>query len=97
VGGDEAAARAAPLLSIPENYYEDLGARFGLGDEELAAMARRHLLHDREGEGAVFRHAYTLAFRDRFFFELCERQGGYRGFGAANAAVRMAAQRRGMG
>ena len=45
----------------------------------------------------MFRHAYTLAFRDRFFFELCERQGGYRGFGAANAAVRMAAQRRGMG
>jgi 4-hydroxyphenylpyruvate dioxygenase len=38
-------------------------------------------------------HAYTHAFRDRFFLEVVERRGGYAGFGAANAAVRMAAQR----
>jgi 4-hydroxyphenylpyruvate dioxygenase len=94
---DAAAARRAPMLAIPENYYEDLGARFGLGEDELAALAKRNLLYDREGDSAVFRHAYTRAFRDRFFFELVERDGGYRGFGAANAAVRMAAQRRGMG
>ena len=85
------------MLAIPENYYEDLGARFGLDEEELAALARRNLLYDREGKNAVFRHAYTRAFRDRFFFELVERDGSYRGFGAANAAVRMAAQRRSMG
>ncbi|MXP65229.1 sugar phosphate isomerase/epimerase and 4-hydroxyphenylpyruvate domain-containing protein [Roseomonas sp. M0104] len=89
-----AAARGAPLLDIPSNYYEDLGARFGLEDAELNALARQHLLYDRDAQGGTFRHAYTRAFRDRFFFEIVERAGGYAGFGAANAAVRMAAQRR---
>jgi len=91
---DAAAARGAPLLDIPPNYYEDLGARFGLADDELAALARRHLLYDQDAQGGAFRHAYTHAFRDRFFLEVVERAGGYSGFGAANAGVRMAAQRR---
>ena len=34
----------------------------------------------------------TLAFDDRFFFEVVQRCGGYQQYGAANAAVRMAAQ-----
>lgn len=93
---DAAATRQAPLLDIPENYYEDLGARFGLDDAELEALQRRHLLYDRDAAGGVFRHVYTQAFRERFFFEVVERAGGYSGFGAANAAVRMAAQRRTM-
>jgi 4-hydroxyphenylpyruvate dioxygenase len=91
---DMAAARGAPLLDIPENYYEDLGARLGLDDAELAELAERHLLHDRDPAGGTFRHAYTHAFRERFFLEVAERQGGYAGFGAVNAPVRMAAQRR---
>jgi 4-hydroxyphenylpyruvate dioxygenase len=91
---DEASAAGAPLLDIPENYFEDLAARYGLDDAELAALARRHLLYDQDPAGGVFRHAYTHAFRDRFFLELAERSGGYAGFGAANAPVRMAAQRR---
>lgn len=91
---DAAAARGAPLLAIPENYYEDLGARTGLSDEELAGLQKRNLLYDQDGKGGTFRQAYTHAFRDRFFLELVERQGGYAGFGAVNAAVRMAAQRR---
>jgi 4-hydroxyphenylpyruvate dioxygenase len=91
---EAAGARGAPLLDIPDNYYEDLGARFGLEDGALAALARRHLLYDRDPEGGTFRHVYTHAFRDRFFLELAERRDGYAGFGAANAPVRMAAQRR---
>ncbi|WP_137176776.1 bifunctional sugar phosphate isomerase/epimerase/4-hydroxyphenylpyruvate dioxygenase family protein [Roseomonas sp. AR75] len=91
---EAAAAEGAPLLDIPENYYEDLGARFGLEDAELAALAQRHLLYDRDPDGGSFRHLYTHAFRDRFFLEIAERGGGYAGFGAANAPVRMAAQRR---
>ncbi|WP_272910922.1 bifunctional sugar phosphate isomerase/epimerase/4-hydroxyphenylpyruvate dioxygenase family protein [Falsiroseomonas oryziterrae] len=93
---DAAATRQAPLLDIPENYYEDVAARFGLDDAELEALQRRHLLYDRDSAGGVFRHAYSQAFRERFFFELVERLGGYAGFGASNAAVRMAAQRRTM-
>jgi 4-hydroxyphenylpyruvate dioxygenase len=91
---DAAAAAGAPMLDIPPNYYDDLGARFGLADSELALLARRHLLYDRDADGGEFLHAYTRAFRDRFFFEIAERQRAYHGFGAANAAVRMAAQRR---
>jgi len=94
---DAASAANAPMLDIPENYYEDLGARLGLDDAELESLAARHLLYDSDGRGGVFRHAYTHAFRDRFFLEITERDGGYSGFGAANAPVRMAAQRRGGG
>jgi len=94
---DAAAARQAPLLDIPENYYEDLAARFGLDDAELMALRQRHLLYDRDGSGGVFRHAYTRQFRDRVFLEIAERSGRYSGFGAVNASVRMAAQRRSRG
>ena len=87
-------ASQTPLLEIPQNYYEDLGARFGLEDAELEALRNHHLLYDRDASGGVFRHAYTRQFRDRVFFEIAERADGYTGFGAANAAVRMAAQRR---
>jgi len=38
-----------------------------------------------------FFHAYTRSFDGRFFFEFVERRG-YDGFGAVNAAVRLAAQ-----
>ncbi|WP_431270127.1 bifunctional sugar phosphate isomerase/epimerase/4-hydroxyphenylpyruvate dioxygenase family protein [Dankookia sp. P2] len=89
-----AAAPDAPMLDIPENYYDDLAARFDLGDAELAKLQQRHLLYDRDAQGGSFVHAYTHAFQDRFFFELVERRGAYDQYGAPNAAVRMAAQAR---
>jgi 4-hydroxyphenylpyruvate dioxygenase len=94
---DAAHARGAALLRIPDNYFDDLAARLPLDDATLARLRTHQLLFDRDPAGGEFRHAYTLAFHDRFFFELCERQGGYAGFGAANAAVRMAAQQRAAG
>ena len=84
-------ARGAPMLPIPANYYEDLGAKWGIGDADLALLQRLEVLYDRDDTGE-FRHAYTDSFAGRFFFEVVERRGGYTGFGAANAAVRMAAQ-----
>ncbi len=83
----------APLLSIPPNYYEDIAARFPLEDAALGAMEQLGILYDAAGEGE-FLHAYTETFESRFFFEIVERRAGYAGFGAANAAVRMAAQAR---
>jgi 4-hydroxyphenylpyruvate dioxygenase len=80
----------ARILPIPANYYDDLAARIGVSDEELARLQALNLLYDADAEG-TFRHAYTENFHDRFFFEIVERSG-YRGFGAANAGVRMAAQ-----
>ena len=86
-------AAGAPALTIPPNYYEDVGARFSLDDATLARLAALGLLYDQSGDGE-FVHAYTEPFQNRFFFEVCERRSGYAGFGAANAAVRMAAQAR---
>jgi 4-hydroxyphenylpyruvate dioxygenase len=70
---------AARMLHVPDNYYDDVAARLGLDDAQLARLQRDGLL------------AYTEPFHERFFFELVERNG-YAGYGAANAAVRMAAQ-----
>jgi 4-hydroxyphenylpyruvate dioxygenase len=86
-------SEGAPLLPIPENYYDDLAARWALDDAELATLQQHALLYDRDGQGE-FRNLYTDAFQDRFFFEAVERKGGYAGFGAANAPVRAAAQAR---
>ncbi len=84
-----AAAHGASMLEVPPNYYDDLDARFGLPEQELDHLRMNSLLYDRDEQG-VFRHAYTRPFQDRFFFEIAQRDG-YLGFGAANAAVRMAA------
>ena len=52
-----------------------------------------NILYDRDGEGEYLQ-VYTRSFEQRFFFEIVERRGGYAGFGAANAPVRLAAQAR---
>ncbi len=88
-----AEALGAPTLMIPPNYYEDVGARFSLDDATLLQIEELGILYDEAGEG-TFLHAYTESFQNRFFFEIVERRGGYAGFGAANAAVRMAGQAR---
>jgi len=80
----------AAMLHVPDNYYDDVAARLELDDALLARLQRLGLLYDRDAHGE-FLHAYTEPFHERFFFELVQRSG-YRGYGAANAAVRMAAQ-----
>jgi 4-hydroxyphenylpyruvate dioxygenase len=86
-------AEHAPLLPMPSNYYDDLSARWTLDDTTLETLQAHGLLYDRDDAGE-FRHLYTDAFHDRFFFEAVERRSGYSGFGAANASVRTAAQAR---
>ncbi|MFJ4834637.1 bifunctional sugar phosphate isomerase/epimerase/4-hydroxyphenylpyruvate dioxygenase family protein [Streptomyces sp. NPDC088747] len=78
------------LLAMPANYYDDLAARFEFTDEELAAYRELGILYDRDSDGE-FRHCYTETV-GRVFFELVQRDGGYRGYGAQNAPVRLAAQ-----
>ncbi|WP_424463808.1 bifunctional sugar phosphate isomerase/epimerase/4-hydroxyphenylpyruvate dioxygenase family protein [Pseudoclavibacter helvolus] len=89
------AARAArdrglPFLPVPDNYYDDLQARFGLGDEVLAELRGLDLLYDRDEHGE-FIHFYTPTI-DGLFFEIVERRGDYDGYGAASTPVRLAAQ-----
>ncbi|MEU3485555.1 bifunctional sugar phosphate isomerase/epimerase/4-hydroxyphenylpyruvate dioxygenase family protein [Streptomyces massasporeus] len=78
------------LLPVPANYYDDLAARFEFADGELETYRDLGILYDRDDHG-VFRHCYTRTV-GRVFFELVQRDGGYRGYGAANAPVRLAAQ-----
>jgi 4-hydroxyphenylpyruvate dioxygenase len=80
------------LLPIPENYYVDLEARFDL-DVNLAGRLRDlNILYDEDDQGRYFQ-VYTRVFAERFFFEIVSREG-YRGFGAPNAPIRLAAQSR---
>lgn len=80
------------FLSIPANYYDDLGARYGLGDAVLGRMAEFNILYDEDSTGQ-YHHLYTRAFAKRFFFEIVQRRG-YEGYGARNTAIRLAAQSR---
>ncbi|SMG01132.1 4-hydroxyphenylpyruvate dioxygenase [Burkholderia singularis] len=88
----EFAADGVPFLRIPRNYYDDLAARYALPDDTIEHLSRHNLLYDRDETGGEFLHAYTELVDNRFSFELVERRGGYDGYGAANAAVRLAAQ-----
>jgi 4-hydroxyphenylpyruvate dioxygenase len=80
------------MLPIPHNYYEDVEARFGLDAELLRQLEQFNILYDRDNDGEYFQ-LISRAFAKRFFFEIIERRG-YRGYGATNAAVRLAAQSR---
>jgi 4-hydroxyphenylpyruvate dioxygenase len=84
--------RGAPLLTVSNNYYEDLDARFALAPGLIAAMREFGILYDRE-EGGEFFHLYTLVQGSRVFFEVVQRVGSYSSYGSANSAVRMTAQR----
>jgi 4-hydroxyphenylpyruvate dioxygenase len=86
------AARARGLrpLPVPANYYEDIAARFGLDADLVEVLRSLDLLYDRDA-GGEFLHFYTGTVGD-VFFEVVERRGGYDGYGAPNAPVRLAAQ-----
>ena len=85
------------VLAVPANYYADLAARFDLDAGFLDGLRARHVLYDRDEEGGELLHFFTRALSREFFVEVLQRRGGYRGFGVANTAVRLAAQRRAPG
>jgi 4-hydroxyphenylpyruvate dioxygenase len=85
-------ANGVRLLAMPENYYDDLEARTDLSAERLDTLRGLNILYDRDEAGEYFQ-AYTASFEDLFFFEIVERRG-YKGFGAVNAPIRLAAQAR---
>ena len=84
----------APLVISP-NYYDDLDARFGLEQDFLDRLRANHILYDRDEHGEYFQ-LYSPNYGEGFFFEVVERRGPYRGYGAANAQFRIAAQKRQM-
>ncbi|MBA5777113.1 sugar phosphate isomerase/epimerase and 4-hydroxyphenylpyruvate domain-containing protein [Stappia sp. F7233] len=80
-------------LQISANYYDDIEARFGLDPEFADRLREADILYDREEDGEYFQ-LYSPIYGEGFFFEIVERRGNYRGYGAANAQFRIAAQRR---
>jgi 4-hydroxyphenylpyruvate dioxygenase len=86
-------AAGAAILSMPDNYYDDLDARFDLPAERLQAMREHSILYDRDDHGEYL-HFFTEMLGSRVFFEVVQRTGAYTGFGDPNSApVRMAAHR----
>ena len=93
-----AAARAlraagAPLLAVPANYHDDLDARLDLDPQLMATIRECGLFYDQDETGGYL-HLVTEVLGSRVFFEVVQRIGGYDGYGAADAPVRMAAHRR---
>jgi 4-hydroxyphenylpyruvate dioxygenase len=84
--------RAVPgvLLPIPDNYYDDLEARFDLPPQRHRTLRELGVLYDRDEHGEFY-HLYTATV-GRVFFELVQRLGGYRGYGMQNSSIRLAAQ-----
>jgi 3-dehydroshikimate dehydratase len=80
------------MLDIPDNYYDDLDARFDLPPDQLDKLRRNQVLYDRDATGEYFQ-IYTRNFAGWLFFEVVERRD-YQGFGAVNAPIRLAAQTR---
>ena len=90
---EELGARGVELLPIPDNYYDDLEARTDLEAAQINRLRAGNILYDRDG-GAEFFQVYTRTLEGGFFFEIVERRGGYHGYGAINAPIRLAAQAR---
>jgi len=85
-------ARGLLQLDIPQNYYEDREAQFGLDADLVARLEQGGILYDRDADGEYFQ-LYSRAFAKTFFFEVVQRRS-YEGYGASNAPVRLAAQAR---
>jgi 4-hydroxyphenylpyruvate dioxygenase len=85
-------ANGVAMLPIPANYYDDLEARTDLAPERIATLRENGILYDKD-ECGEYLQAYTASFQDLFFFEIVERRG-YKGYGAINAPIRLAAQAR---
>jgi len=80
-------------LEISPNYYDDLVARFALDSSEVDRLQTGNILYDRDDSGEYFQ-IYSRTYAEGFFFEIVERRNGYKGYGAANAPFRIAAQKR---
>ena len=84
----------ARLLTIPDNYYDDLEARLEL-PRGLSEMLRRvGAMYDEDASGSYLQ-LFTPILGSRVFFEIVQRVSGYEGYGVVNDPVRMAAHRAG--
>jgi 4-hydroxyphenylpyruvate dioxygenase len=80
----ELKARGIEFLDTPDTYYEELTARVGKIDEEIAKLQELKILVDRDEEGYLLQ-IFTKPIEDRptLFFEIIQRKGA-KSFGAGN-------------
>ena len=72
-------SRGVPLMRVPDNYYVDLDARFGLDARaSWSTCASTSCSTTGSGEGELL-HAFTEDLGTGFHVELLERRGGYDG------------------
>ncbi|WP_172125762.1 MULTISPECIES: sugar phosphate isomerase/epimerase and 4-hydroxyphenylpyruvate domain-containing protein [unclassified Devosia] len=90
---DALRANGMATLEISPNYYEDLRARLGIEQAVLDRLRASNILYDRDADGEFFQ-LYSRNIGEGFFFEIVQRRGSYRGYGAVNAPFRIAAQKR---
>ncbi|MFD1798081.1 bifunctional sugar phosphate isomerase/epimerase/4-hydroxyphenylpyruvate dioxygenase family protein [Paracoccus aurantiacus] len=88
------AAAGFEPLPIPENYYGDLKARYGLDQDHVARLQRFNILYEADENGGEFLQFYGRPMEGGLFFEIVERRGGFDGYGALNAPFRIAALKR---
>jgi len=76
--------RGMQFLRVPATYYEELPARVGKIDEDLARLQDLGILVDRDDEGYLLQ-IFTKPITDRptLFFEIIERKGA-KSFGKGN-------------
>ena len=74
------------------NYYDDLGTRFGLEESFLSRLKDMNILCDEDDKGSFFQ-LYSPAWDGELFLEIVQRVERYKGYGAPNAPISIAAQR----
>ncbi|WP_453911703.1 TIM barrel protein [Tsukamurella soli] len=89
---DRLAAAGLHPLPVPDNYYDDVTARFDLPAARIDQLRSRSLLYDADESGGEFLHMFTHTVGSDLFFEVVQRIGGYDGYGDVNSAVRVGAQ-----
>jgi 4-hydroxyphenylpyruvate dioxygenase len=80
----ELKARGVEFLDTPDAYYDELFARVGKIDEDIAPLQELKILVDRDEEGYLLQ-IFTKPIEDRptLFFEIIQRKGA-KSFGAGN-------------
>ncbi len=89
---EQVLANGGELLHIGHNYYVDLAYRTNFEPEVIERMERLGILFDGD-ESSMILQAFTPLCGNRVFFEICQRIGGYDGYGVANAPMRISAHR----
>jgi 4-hydroxyphenylpyruvate dioxygenase len=77
-------ANGVELLATPASYYDDLSARVGEIDEDIATLRELNILVDRDDQGYMLQ-IFTKPLQDRptLFFEIIQRHGAL-SFGKGN-------------